>query len=89
MAMQLVQTNFSADFVRMRYANNPDLALATEWIDFQVPMAELRLPSDHAQGLGDLDTLMIGEFHLAALRHAREALAAETQRLARFASHKQ
>lgn len=87
--LALVQTSFSAEAVRMRYANHPDPARATAWIDFQVPVSELRDPQNRQLGLGNLEALLIGEFRLAALRHAREALAAETQRLAVFTSPKQ
>jgi hypothetical protein len=87
--MQLVQTSFSEGFVHIRYANHADPARSTEWIDFQAPISELRDPQNRQMGLGNLDTLLIGEFRLAALRHAREALAAETQRLAPFASPRQ
>jgi hypothetical protein len=49
--MKLIETTITDKSVRMRYADNEDAAAASEWIDFQVPLAKL----EHAEktALGD------------------------------------
>jgi hypothetical protein len=84
--MKLVETKISGATVRMRYADHPDSALATQWIDFQVPIAVL-MASDQRTPLGDVEERYLAETHLAGLRHAREIIGAETQRLAQLVDH--
>jgi hypothetical protein len=81
--MQLVETKISETTVQMRYADNPDSAKATVWIDFQVPLKDLTLPdADQEYPLGDIEIRYLGSIRQAALRYARELIGEETQRLA-------
>lgn len=84
--MQLVQTNISESSIRMRFANNADPAKATEWIDFQFPLAVLKAPVGPTAALGDPETRYLAEIRLAALRHVRDVIGDETQRLSGLAS---
>lgn len=79
--LQLLLTNVSQNHVRMRYANHADPAQATEWLDFQVPLKSLADPEIPQNPLGNVETALVAEVRLAALRYAREAIVAETQRL--------
>jgi hypothetical protein len=85
--MKLVETKISETAVHMRYADNPDSAKATAWIDFQVPIADLVVPNSPESPLGELESHYLAVIRQAALRHAREIIGAETQRLARLANH--
>ena len=81
--MKLIETTVLEKMVRMRYADNVDPVKATQWIDFQVPLALLELPSvngDHP--LGDPESRYLGSIQQAALRYARDLIGAETQALA-------
>jgi hypothetical protein len=69
----------------MRYADNADSAQATKWIDFQVPIAGL-IAFDQRTPLGDVEERTLAETHLAALRHVRDLIGAETQRLSSLAN---
>ncbi len=82
--MELIETKISKTSVHMRYANNPDPAKATQWIDFQIPIEGLTLPgpSGGDYPLGDHESRFLGSIQQAALRHARELISAETQALA-------
>ena len=82
--MKLVETKISETAVHMRYADNTDSAQATEWIDFQVPIAGL-IAFDQRTPLGNVEERHLAETHLAALRHVRELIGAEAQRLSRLA----
>ncbi len=48
--MKLVETIISETTVKMRYANHEDASEAKHWIDFQVPLHELKQVSDTALG---------------------------------------
>jgi hypothetical protein len=78
--MKLIETIVSETSVRMRYADDADPAKATQWIDFQVPLSDLKSPDQH-NPLGDIESRFLAELRLVALRHAREVIGAETQRL--------
>lgn len=80
--MKLVETKISENAVHMRYADNPDTTKVTQWVDFQVPLADLKYV-DHGieRQLGKLEDRYFVEIQLAALRYARDAIGAETQRL--------
>jgi hypothetical protein len=80
MAMHLVETIVSETTVRLRYADHVDPAKATEWLDFQVPTADLKSPDQH-NPLGDIESRYLAEVRLVALRHVRDIIGAETQRL--------
>ena len=84
MALKLIETTVLETTVRMRYADDVDPAKATQWIDFQVPLAELQSPNGRVE-LGDPESRYLAEIRLAALRHARDVIGAETQRLSNLA----
>jgi hypothetical protein len=77
--MELLETNVTPTTVRMRYADNPDPAKAKVWLDFQVPVADLKRRSETE--LGDPERRLLAEVRLTALRYARDVIAAETRRL--------
>lgn len=83
--MQLIETRISAAAVHTRYANDPDVAKATEWFDFQVPLEPLRAPIGHGEPLGDPETRYLVEVRLAALRYLRDVITEEIQRLSNLA----
>jgi hypothetical protein len=83
--MKLVETKISETTVHMRYADNPDSATATAWIDFQVPLTELKHPQNRQNQLGDPELQYLAEVRLAALRYARDVVGGETQRLSGLA----
>lgn len=77
--MKLIETVVTETAVRMRYADRPQDA--TAWIDFQVPLAELVHPAQTSVPLGDPERQLLAEVRLAALRHVRDVIGGETQRL--------
>ena len=80
--MKLVETRISEKFVYMRYADNPDTTKATQWVDFQVPIAALKVADQNGEyPLGEIEKRHLGSIRGAAARYAREILAEETQRL--------
>lgn len=79
--MKLVETIISETTVKMRYANHEDASEAKHWIDFQVPLHELKQVSDTA--LGDPEPHFLSTVRLAALRYARKAIDDEIQGLMR------
>jgi hypothetical protein len=86
--MEHVETTILATTIRMRYANDPDRAKATEWFEFEVPIAPLSLPSASGDiALGELRTRLLASVELATLRYVRDAIGAETQRLAGLGRH--
>jgi hypothetical protein len=81
--MKLIETKILGTTIRMRYADNADPLKATQWLDFQVPLADLSLPAvDTEYPLGDPEKRYLGSIRQAALRYVRNVIAAETQRLA-------
>ena len=82
--MKLVETKISETAIYMRYADNPDIAKAMVWIDFQVAIADL-IAVDQRTPLGDVEERYLAEIHLAALRHVRDTIGVETQRLSSLA----
>jgi hypothetical protein len=80
--MKLVETKISETAVHMRYADNPDSAKATAWIDFQVPLKDLMLPDGERElPLGDLDLQYLGLVRQAALRYVHKLIGEENIRL--------
>lgn len=77
--MKLIEMTLKCDFVHIRYADHEDPAQAKSWIDFQVPSAGLELPN---QPLGDPQTARVAAVRLAALRHVRDVIGDETQKIA-------
>jgi hypothetical protein len=77
--MKLIETVVTDSTVRMRYADNADPAKAKHWIDFQVPLAELRQVSETP--LGDPESHYLSTVRLTALRYVRGKADGEIQRL--------
>jgi hypothetical protein len=84
MALTLVETTISAATIRMRFADQADAAKATEWIDYQVKLEDLK----HASGTkipSPMEHHFLGVLQAAAIRHVREAVSVEIQHLANLA----
>jgi hypothetical protein len=81
--MNIVQTTIGETSVQMRLADNADAQAATQWIEFCVPIAELKAPG--GSSLGVLEGYYLAELRLAALRYVRDVIGGETQRLSEFA----
>jgi hypothetical protein len=76
--MKLVETKISEIAVHMRYADNPDSAKATTWVDFQVPIAGLRDGVEHRQSpLDQLEKRFLGSIQEAALLYVQDVIAKE------------
>jgi hypothetical protein len=78
--MKLVETKVAESTVRVRFADHVDPLKAANWIDMQLPLAELRDPYGEGD-LGDPELRYLAEVRLAALRSARDVIGAEIQRL--------
>jgi hypothetical protein len=88
MAMKLIETAVLETTVRMRYSDNADPEKAKEWFEFEAPIAPLTLPTGSGEvPLGKLHSRYLASIQLAALRYVRDAIGAETQRLAGLVSH--
>src|SRR5205823_911958 len=85
MPLAIIETTISDSTIRMRLADNADPSAATEWVEFVVPLAPLTLPTVGGQDvpLGPAEDRRLATIRLAALRYVRDAIGAETQRLAR------
>jgi hypothetical protein len=83
--VKLVETKISETSIHMRYADDPDAAKASIWIDFQLPLASLKNQHNQNELLGDPESQFLAEIRLAALRHVRDAIGGETQRLSSLA----
>ena len=81
--MMLIETSVSDKSVWMRFADTSDCAKAAHWIDFQVPLSELKVPAGSGTEvlLGDPELQLLSEVRLAALRYVRDVIGAETRRL--------
>lgn len=80
--MHLIETTITQTAVHMRYANDADRTKATYWIDFQVPLSDLKLPAGQGEdALGDPQHRLLAEVQVGALRHVRGEVGAESQRL--------
>jgi hypothetical protein len=78
------QCDVSPSSVRLRCADNPDPALATQSIDMTVSYGKLTTPSASDKPLGPPELQYLGEVQLAALLYARSAINIEIQRLRDF-----
>jgi hypothetical protein len=88
MPMQLIETKILPNAVYMRLADDHDPQKADYWIEFQVPLDELTLPTSMGdEPLGDAERRFVGSVRLAALRYARDALGEETRALAGRVGH--
>jgi hypothetical protein len=79
-----VETTISATAIHVRYADNADAAKATEWIDVQVKLSNLKLPSGTV--VKDPESHLLAGLRLTALLYAREEANAEIQRLSQTVS---
>ena len=81
--MKHISTTVTETAVHMRYADAADAP--KYWIDFQVPLGELKLPAGVGEELlGDPEKEHFAAVRQAALRFARELIGGETQRLAQL-----
>lgn len=83
MPMQLIETKILPEVVQIRYADNPDPTLATEWCEFRIRLVGLTHPMMRGapQPLGPPEEQFVSEVQLAALRYMRDVIGEETQRL--------
>jgi hypothetical protein len=88
MPMHLIETMISETAVRMRYADQPEPARATEWVDFQVKLADLMVPTDPGELLENPESHYLATIRLAALRRARDVIDGENERLLSLAGRK-
>ena len=81
--MQLIETSVTAASVRMRLADADDPLKATQWVDFQVPIAELRVAHQPGgtQPIGDPESEYLSTIRGSALRRAQDVIVAEIRRL--------
>jgi len=83
--MKLVQTSVTETAVHMRYADHTDPSKAAFWVDFQVPLIELKVPAGQGEDkLGNPELRLLSEAQLGALRYARGLIGDETQRLSKL-----
>jgi hypothetical protein len=77
--MKLIETTVSETTVRMQYADNADPEKATQWIDLQFRMADLK----HGSGtpLPPVAPLKLAAIQAAALTRAQELIGEEMGRL--------
>jgi len=81
--MKSVKTTILGDAVYMRIADHHDPEETEYWMEFQVPLDDLMLPTAAGEeSLGDSERRSLGEIQTAALRYAREQLAEEAHTLA-------
>ena len=80
--MKLIETKISETTIHMRYADSLDNLKAIRWIDFQVPLTELRIAEQDVEvSLGNIEKRHLGVIRLAALRYMQDIIGVETQRL--------
>lgn len=70
--MKLIETCVAETTVRMRFADNADATKASEWIDFQLPTANLKRESDTRISTPAL--VPLGAIRVAALQHVRDVI---------------
>jgi hypothetical protein len=71
-AMKLLKTTVTETTVHMRYADDPDPAKATSWIDFHVPTKALTYRKGGM--FGDPEAQWLGDIQVAAIRHVRNII---------------
>jgi hypothetical protein len=73
--MKLIATTLTEEFVTLRLADSEDPDETEEWIEFQVPVDALTLPSASGEvPLGDIQKHHLASIQRAALRYAQDAL---------------
>ena len=81
MPMKLIETTVSETTVHMQFADDADPERASEWLDFQVPLAGLVADAEE-NPLGDPAERRLATIQRAALHHVQVAITAEIARLA-------
>jgi hypothetical protein len=76
--MKLMETNVSGSSVRMQFANDPNPALATEWLEFEAPIDLLKTQA--ASPLSDPSARRLVVVQLALLHQMRDAIDEEVRR---------
>jgi hypothetical protein len=73
--MKLIAITLTEEFVTLRLADSEDPDEAEEWIEFQVPIDALTLPTASGEvSLGDVQKHYLASIQRAALRYAQDAL---------------
>jgi hypothetical protein len=85
MPMKLIETTIDQDSVAMEFADNPDFEEAKEWIEFQLPLSDLKM-ADGQTPMSDLAMKRLVTIQLAALHVVRDAIDEEIQRLSNLLS---
>jgi hypothetical protein len=67
--------------VHARFTDRADASAATEWFEFEIPLADLDLPGQQAQAAVAAEPRFISAAKLAALRHLYKTIGAEIVRL--------
>ena len=87
-SLPIVQTTVSGTSIRIRLADTADPMGANEWVDAQVSLKGLAHPADPTREIGNVDSLLVAEVQLAALRYVRETIGVEIQRLSALAGRR-
>ena len=77
--MKLIETSVTQTNVRMRYQDTRDPSMPDNWIELQVPLSMLKLPSNTP--LGDPESHFLATVREVALRYVRDVFDAEIVRL--------
>jgi len=73
-SVQLIVTTIADATIHMRYADDHDPKMVKEWVDFQLPLKGMELPSGP---LGDIRERSLRLIQAAALRKVRDLVDAE------------
>jgi hypothetical protein len=85
--MQIVETAVKLPTIKIVLADNLDGAAATERIELEVPIAELKSPTDRKLPLAQLELQYLAEVQGAALLRTRDVIDTEIRRLRDAARH--
>lgn len=76
--MQIVETTILETKIRIRIADQADLDEATQWIEFEIPLAPLKTTDQRGtRPLGNLGEQYLSVIRTAALLYVREIIDAE------------
>ena len=78
--MKLIETNITQNTVKIRYEDTQSPSNPESWVELQVPLNKLKLPSDTP--LGNPKSHYLATIREVALRYVRDAFDAEIGRLA-------
>ena len=87
MSMKLIETTVSETSVHMQLGDDADPERASEWLEFEVPLAGLVVDAEK-NPLGGPEERPLAIIQRAALHHAQGAISAEIARLAVLADRK-